>query len=190
MFTVAHAVDVSRVRVGWAAQWWLIGLFYGVSIFLLWGSLEEDSYIFFRVADNLAHGAGYVFNRGGERVETGSSPVWQGLLTLGSGLSVSLYGWAKGLGAAAAALALWQARALERVFLPRSSLMLAPWLLVTSITFLFWSQSGMETGLFAALVLTWARCLLDPAWPDTLAGWVCCCMCAVRKGFFIGLLGR
>lgn len=155
-------------------QWCALCMVYGVCVFLLWGSLEEDSYIFFRVADNLANGLGYVFNPGGERIETGSSPVWQWLLAVAAWLGLPLYTVAKGLGTAAAGVALWQTWQVERLFakplcelsswrLLSPRLLLSPWLLVSSITFLFWSQSGMESVLFTALLLWWARCLLDPS---------------------------
>ena len=59
-------------------------------VFLLFNQVYEDSFIYFRVADNIAHGYGYVFNRGSENVETGSGLLWQLLLALGALLSLDL----------------------------------------------------------------------------------------------------
>ena len=52
-----------------------------LSLLLLgWNQIEEDAFIYLRAAENIADGYGYVFNRGGEPVETGSSFAWQMLL--------------------------------------------------------------------------------------------------------------
>ena len=42
--------------------------------------VNEDAYISFCIADNLAAGHGNVFNIGGERIELVSSVLWQLLL--------------------------------------------------------------------------------------------------------------
>jgi hypothetical protein len=148
---------------------------YTACVFLLWGTLEEDSYIFFRVAENIASGFGYVFNRGGEHVETGSSPIWQGLLALAALTPLPLITTAKVLGAFSAIGCLWHCWKIEKLFgaLP---VIFSAWLLTTSITFLFWSQSGMETVLFAMLVIVFIRSLLDSEWHNRtglLALFVC-----------------
>lgn len=41
---------------------------------------QDDAYIFFRYAENIARGFGPVFNRGGPAVEGFTSPIWTGLL--------------------------------------------------------------------------------------------------------------
>ena len=61
------------------------GLFASVAVFLFftfvtYNQIEEDAFIYLRVAGNLAAGYGYVFNRGQAPIEVGSSPLWQLML--------------------------------------------------------------------------------------------------------------
>ena len=74
--------------------------------FLTLDQMEEDAFIYFRFAENLAGGYGYVFNRGGEAIESGSSPLWLLLLVVLAGLRVDLVLGAKLLGVATGAAAL------------------------------------------------------------------------------------
>ncbi|MEN8181888.1 MAG: hypothetical protein ABFS46_05070, partial [Myxococcota bacterium] len=48
--------------------------------FLTYDQVDEDTFIYLRVAQNLAAGHGYVFNPGDAPLETGSSLPWQLLL--------------------------------------------------------------------------------------------------------------
>ena len=71
---------------------------------LTWNAIEEDAFIYVRVADNIADGFGYVFNRGGERVETGTwfmnrcdyldpALAWTGVKRSGRGCALSALGF-------------------------------------------------------------------------------------------------
>ena len=46
---------------------------YLLLVFLGFNQIEEDTFIYLRVAENIADGHGYVFNRGYETIEVGSS---------------------------------------------------------------------------------------------------------------------
>ena len=65
--------------------------------------VQDDAFISFRYAKNLAEGNGLVWNVGQPAVEGFSSPLWMGLLSLGASLGLDLALWARWLGVAAAA---------------------------------------------------------------------------------------
>jgi arabinofuranosyltransferase len=58
---------------------WVIIFFYCGLSFFNPAYIEEDAFIVFKVAENLANGYGYVFNKG-ERIEVCSTLTWLYLL--------------------------------------------------------------------------------------------------------------
>ena len=156
-------------RTGGLALWAAVASYVVLSFFTL-DQMEEDAFIYLRFAENLAAGQGYVFNRGGEVVESGSSPLWLLLLVLLAGLRIDLVLGAKLLGIAIGAAALASVYALARRFLTDPVLRVAPVLLTAwSTPFLMWNQRGLETALHVLVVLGLVRVAVDPKsfrlWP-------------------------
>ena len=163
----------------------------------LWGTIQDDGFIYFRIAANAAHGLGPVFNRG-DRVDAATSPVWVWLLALAArfGAPLPLAATLLGLGCAIGAVLLAGRWALE-VARPRSvpALLLAlagPLLLATDPRFLLYAFSGMETSL-AALTWIWATRLLVRHWlqneKEPQAGWAALAACLVRPEYVVFLVG-
>jgi hypothetical protein len=137
---------------------------------LLFNQIEEDAFIYFRLLQNLVHGDGLVFNRGGEVLEVGSSPLWMGLLLLFWKAPWDIVITAKLLGLAAGCVSLWLILCIARVqFADRMLRFGPPLLTVGSTPFLMWSQRGLETPLVVLLVLWLALCCTDASkfrwWP-------------------------
>lgn len=121
----------------------------------------DDMYIFLRYAENLADGAGLVYNPG-ERVEGFSSPVWVLLLALGELLGVGGVGWSKllALGAFGALFIGIYRFARERLALGAPAALLACAFTALDSYLVSWTMWGLETPLFLALLL----------WTAVLAG--------------------
>ncbi len=69
--------------------WLAFGLcviFYAALVAIGFDDIEEDAFIYFRFAENIANGYGYVFNVGGERIEACSGLIWLGLMAWPLGL--------------------------------------------------------------------------------------------------------
>jgi hypothetical protein len=130
-----------------------LGLFvYHASLYWAW--TEDDAFISFRYAQNLAAGNGLVFNPG-ERVEGYSNLSWV-LLAAGAlraGLDPTTV--AKSVGLACGALAVLLAWLLARRLTPQPgpTALLAPFYLAISPVLVQHSASGLETSLFAVLVM-------------------------------------
>ncbi len=143
---------------------------------------SDDAYIAFRYADNLARGAGPVFNPG-ERVEGYTDPLWVAALAaarrLGADTPRAAYLGSLALAAVTIALAaLWPARLAPTLRgAARPGARSAPWsdpagmaawgagaalLLGCSHALAFHAVQGLETSLMAATV-TAALFALDPA---------------------------
>lgn len=114
----------------------------------------EDAYITFRYAMNFARGSGLVYNPG-ERVEGCSSLLWTVVLGGLSKLGCSLPATATALsiGASLALLALTFGVARATIGGNDLAALLAPLLVSSSGTFAYYAGTGMETVLFALLVL-------------------------------------
>ncbi len=125
--------------------------------FGLWSSnlIDDDAFIFFRYADNIVDGNGPTWNPGGERVEGYSSFLW---------LMILVGARAAGLDAVLAAHLLngffllaaivvsgWLVKELDGRW--TSTSITTAMLLATSAAFTMWSRIGMETMLFAALLV-------------------------------------
>ena len=134
-------------------------------LFLSWvtfDQIEEDAFIYFRCAENLGAGRGYVFNADGPRVEAASSLVWVGLLGLLSRLPLELMISAKLLGVICGSgcliLVFSIAKRLDLVF---------PWsiaptaLTLVSVPFVMWGGRGLETPLYTLAILWLARFCVD-----------------------------
>lgn len=118
-------------------------------------SQADDAYISYRYAVNLAQGNGLVFNVG-ERVEGMTNLLWTLLLALGELLGIASPLLAHAMGAACGAVMLILTFLLCREHLSRQhdwSAGLATLALWTSSGFWVWVLSGLETSMFAMLVL-------------------------------------
>lgn len=136
-------------------------LAYGCYYFLTF--TLDDPFISFRYAENLAHGRGLVFNPG-ERVEGYSNLLWVLLLTVFARLGLDpSHTWgmvlaAKLLGAACGFACLPMLLRLSRQFDPEDEphawLRGLPALLLgVSVYFAVWTVGGLETPLYAFLLL-------------------------------------
>ncbi len=115
----------------------------------------DDAYISFRYARNLAHGAGLVFNPGGERVEGYTNFLWVLVLAAAARLGIPPERAANPL-SLLATIALW---ALTAWFAVRRDgkvtwLVLLPlFLLAGTRSVAVWSTSGLETRWFEVFLL-------------------------------------
>ncbi|MDC3958600.1 hypothetical protein [Polyangium jinanense] len=134
----------------------LLGVVFGATYFPSAG--HDDSHITFWVSHALAR-FGAIVNYNGAPIEQSSSfslVVWLALAEKLTGAGAPILGWITSIGCAA--LALGVVTVLARGVSPRLSPLAAP-LLATSLCFLYWSTSGMETsmtalfGVLAVLVL-------------------------------------
>lgn len=124
--------------------------------------VEEDAFIYFRIAQNLADGHGLVFNIGGERIESGSGLIWQLLLAGLAALPVHLVIATKVMGILFACLALWQLLKLSERFIEDKRFVIFPALLLAGSTpFYYWSHRGLETPMFVWSLLWLANWLTD-----------------------------
>jgi len=155
--------------------------------------LQDDGFIYFRIAENAASGNGPVFNPG-ERVDAATSPVWMWLLALCARVGVSPLVAASVLGVVAAwgavlasgrwALELAGARSRGAIV----TTLLPPTLIALDVRFLLAALSGMETALAAC---TWAlagrslvrRCV--QGYQATGTGWLVLIAVLVRAEFVL-----
>lgn len=147
--------------------------------FFVWSSLSfypyivDDAFISFRYSQNLVDGAGLVYNAG-ERVEGYSNFSWVLACAALLALDLPLVAGAKCLGLASGVAALIGTVVLgRRVFAgtpgAELKLALATALLAFNAALATWSQAGLETVFFAALlVLACARFERELARPDAL----------------------
>ncbi len=143
-------------------------LLYLVAVYFTFNSIEEDAFIYFRLADNIANGHGYVFNIGGERIESGSGLIWQMMLALLASFPVDLMMATKYLGLVFGVLSLWMMVRLGQRYIEDKALAVFPAVcLAVSTPFYFWSHRGLETPQFV-FVLLW---LLDWLGDDNKKRW-------------------
>ncbi|HXT68223.1 MAG TPA: hypothetical protein VN700_00600 [Vicinamibacterales bacterium] len=140
----------------------VLAIFLVVS-FVVFDQIEEDAFIYYRVAENIADGHGYVFNSSGERIEAGSSILWQAMLALVALLPVNIILASKIMGLAFGAGTLYSLHKLSLVLIRSGPLRLMPALLLAvSIPFYCWSQRGLETPLYVFAIVTLGMWLLHP----------------------------
>lgn len=114
----------------------------------------DDAYISFRYAHNLVEGQGLVFNPG-DRVEGYTNFLWTGLLALFLWLGFHPSPVAIGLGVVFSLATLWLVYRFARVASLGSPVipMVAVFCLAADGSFALWAVSGMETSMFAFLIL-------------------------------------
>jgi arabinofuranosyltransferase len=180
----------------------------------VWGTIQDDGFIYFRIAGHAAHGLGPVFNAG-ERVDAATSPVWVWLLAAANRLGMPLplaavllgllawlgtvllaAQWALELASTArrgSTLDLGDAQTAPPGSSPRAGLALVlalamPAILVVDIRHVFYAVSGMETTVAALAWLAATRALVR-RWLQGLAapraGLVALLACLVRPEFVL-----
>ena len=131
--------------------------------------IQDDAFISFRYADNLAHGKGLVWNEG-ERVAGYSNPLYTLIMSgaIHLGLDPVTFSHALGLAAFAATLVLTYTLAL-RLLHSAAAALAAMVLLGTNYSFSSYATGGMETGLqaglFVATIHLLVRSMDGGSWP-------------------------
>jgi arabinofuranosyltransferase len=141
----------------------LLAVVGGIACF---GFMMDDPYITFRYACNAAHGHGPVWNPG-EHVEGYSNPLWLALLIPFAAFHADLYVVSKLLGIAfnlATIVGCYMFAARHIGGRHRWLWLLAPLLIATSVDVELWSVGGLETSLFAFLVVLF--CYMLPTASD------------------------
>jgi hypothetical protein len=152
----------SRAR---APRWPIAAIvaFYAFIALVTFDYIEEDAYIYYRVAANIAAGHGYVFNAGGERIETGSSLGWQYVLVLGRLLRLDLVLFSKVLGILLGGATLYLVWCISLRLVERAWLRVMPALLLAvTIPFYGWVQRGLETPLYVFAIVVLGFCVVEP----------------------------
>jgi hypothetical protein len=114
----------------------------------------DDAYISYRYARNLVEGLGLVYNPG-ERVEGITNLLWTLLVAAGITLGFEAKAVGHVLGVASGVAVLLLTALLARGGGGRAgarAASVAPWIVLSFVPFAYWTTSGMETPLFAALV--------------------------------------
>ena len=115
--------------------------------------IVDDSYMYYRFAENFVRGYGFVFSPG-ERVEGHSSTLWVVWLGLLGKLGLPIPETARVTGIAVAALTVFFSWHLARRFPIGPGLALVvPALLALSVSWAYWSASGMPEVLLAFLLV-------------------------------------
>ena len=139
-------------------------LLYLLLVAINFNDIEEDTFIYFRFAANIAEGHGYVFNIGGERIESCSGLLWLGLLILLYHLPLHWILSTKLLCMVFASLCIaFTFRLSQRFVQQRWLALFPPFLLVVSIPFYMWSPRGLETAFYWFTVLWLLDCITAPA---------------------------
>jgi hypothetical protein len=152
----------------------------------MFNQIEEDAFIYFRFAENIANGNGYVFNVGGEHIESGSSLIWQLFITLLFYIPVNIILAAKLIGIGFGCLALYLVYLISKACIADRHLQIAPpALLAVSIPFYCWSQRGLETPFFLCTVLALAYTCCNKKLCRYWYVFAFIVLCARPEGFFI-----
>jgi hypothetical protein len=147
-----------------ATRWGVRGVIalYALIALVTFDYIEEDAFIYYRVAVNIANGDGYVFNAGGERIEVGSSLTWQYLLAGARLLSFDLILASKLLGIVFGGAALYLVWRISLLTIQNTRLQIVPALLLAvTIPFHGWVQRGLETPLYVLAIVMLAFFVLD-----------------------------
>ena len=147
--------------------------------------VQDDAFITYRYARNLARGNGLVFNPG-ERVEGYTNFLWTALHAIPERLGWSTPVFSQLVGIATmVATVLVAGRLARRLFERRSVAFVATAALVANVTFLGYATGGLETMLQTLLVLSVAVWLLPFGTPNAAVGnWT---VRRVAAGFLAGL---
>lgn len=148
-------------------------VFYVIFSYFNLAPLEEDAYIYFRFAENIAAGHGYVFNPGGEHIEGCSSITWLFLLAAIKLLGLDLLYAVKPLGILFGCCSLVLIYTITaRITAPERMAVLPCLLTAISVPFLMRNQMGMEEPLytfaFLLLIFVCIRPQLFKYWPVAL----------------------
>ncbi|MBN1552789.1 glycosyltransferase family 39 protein [bacterium] len=126
-------------------------------IFCVWGFsfTQDDAFISFRYARNMAYGNGLRFNPGqNPPVEGYTNFLWTVLMTLPFCLNIDPILFSKITGMIAGISLIWLTWVITRKITGSNGFaLLAGFLLSLNVTFCLWSVSGMETTLFSSLIL-------------------------------------
>jgi hypothetical protein len=142
----------------------LCTLFYALLVAIGFNDIEEDAFIYFRFAKNIADGYGYVFNIGGEHIEACSGLLWLGMITLLTWLPLHLVLSVKLLCFVFGILCIREVFVLSRRFIEDRFLALFPaFLMVASIPFYTWSVRGLETAFYWFVMLWLVNWVTNPA---------------------------
>ena len=151
-----------------------------IGAYLTFGHSVDDAYITYRYASNLVAGHGPVFNIG-ERVEGFSSPLHMILsallLIIAPGVDIFFKGKLLSLFFGMATVAMLR-RAAQRCGLSEGGAVAAQCLLAFNVNFAFASVNGLETTLYAFLVVTAATQFLaeyapgGASWNGFLSGFL------------------
>lgn len=143
----------------------IVVAFCGYAI-VLTSTRPDDVFIFYRYAENLAHGLGFAFNPP-ERVEGVTSLLWPLLLSLFARLSLSPESVAPLASLLAGSLVVWRLPLISARLQGREGVewrdLWAAALTAAVAPFAYWSYSGMETALFALLLLLTIELFLSHA---------------------------
>ena len=132
---------------------------------------EEDAFIYYRYALNAVHGLGFAFNPP-VRVEGFSSPLWMFLLTGVAGFAQDLHVAARIAGLILGGAAVGATVLLARTAgLPARASLASGLCLALNFYFLVWSQSGLETPLYALLLIAAAGWFLGTEERGPAAPW-------------------
>lgn len=161
-----NAVDVNIVsKQGFPRAAFLCCiLFYALLVAIGFNDIEEDAFIYFRFAKNIAGGYGYVFNIGAEHIEACSGLLWLGLITLLTWLPLHLVISTKLLCFIFGALCIRNVFILSKRFIADEWIALLPaFLMVASIPFYTWSVRGLETAFYWFVMLWLVEWVTNPA---------------------------
>lgn len=138
--------------------------FYALLIAIGFNDIEEDAFIYFRFAENIADGYGYVFNIGGEHIEACSGLLWLGLITLLTWLPLHIVLATKLLCFMFGALCIRAVFVLSQRFIDDNFLAKLPaFLVLVSIPFYTWSVRGLETAFYWFVMLWMVDWVSNPA---------------------------
>ena len=164
----------------------LVFALYLGSVVLSFNQIDEDAFIYLRIAANIADGHGYVFNIGGEHIESGSSLLWQLMLVPLQWLPIDPIISAKLLGIGFGCLALTIVFALSRLLIRDAMLRIVPsMMLAVAVPFFCWSQRGMETALYLCALLALCYVCIDERWWPHWYLPAIVVFCARPEGFII-----
>jgi hypothetical protein len=165
METAAVASPKTRRALAWGLVILALAIFY-FHARIYWAWTEDDAFITFRYARNLASGHGFVFNPG-ERVEGYSNFVWVLLMAAVERSGNNPERLSKIIGLAAGMLSLVLSWRLAQRLLPRIGLtsVLAPYYLAISPVLVTHSVAGLESSTFAMLLIAAVLAAVQPRPP-------------------------
>lgn len=155
---------LAAVLGGWYAsvhrdRWiWILpvmSVVYAACLAFHWPFTNDDAFIFYRYAENLASGMGPVYNPG-VPCEGFTSPAWTAILALGNVLGFPSLLFSKSLGSACGAIVVIMTVLTIRHVTNDSRIIFATTYFVTTAQILMaWIPSGMDTALFVAWLAVW-----------------------------------